>query len=160
MGFRRVARFLKRLRPLKDSNRRRPELVAIQAEPESLGARQAPGVKFGPLPVFYVMMIFGMTILSAPLSGGAQQSAARAGTAGAEDASQGFKPPPAGAMVTQTVVFWRNERTGATFTAPTGGWQPPNADWSVVVDDVPQAQPRPEPRPRQSSDTAKVPLRP
>lgn len=147
MDFLRVARILNWRRPLKDSNRLRSEDLAIEPEPEIRAVRRGQRVEFGPLPVFCVMMLFGATILSAPLSGGAQPSAGRAGTAGAKGSSEGFKPPPAGAMVTQTVVHWRNTRTGAIFLAPTGGWQPPDADWSVV-DDEPPAQPPPGPRPK------------
>ena len=46
-------------------------------------------------------------------------------------APRGFTPPPPGAMVSQALVAWINRKTGQQFLAPTGGWQPPNADWTI-----------------------------
>ena len=40
-----------------------------------------------------------------------------------------FLPPPADAMVTMAVVEWTNLETGETWTAPSGGYQPPSESW-------------------------------
>lgn len=61
---------------------------------------------------------------------------------GAVGQFQGFKPPAAGAFVTQAIVNWINVRTGERFVAPTGGWTPPSVDW-VVEDPSQSAIPKP-----------------
>lgn len=60
------------------------------------------------------------------------------------NAPPGFVPPPPGAFVTQALVHWINRKTGERFTAPTGGWHPPNDDW--VIDDPGRASPPASPR--------------
>jgi len=40
-----------------------------------------------------------------------------------------FLPPPPDAIVTMALVEWTNTATGETWTAPSGGFQPPNQDW-------------------------------
>ena len=51
----------------------------------------------------------------------------------------GFLPPPPGAFVTQALVTWVNRKTGERFVAPTGGWQPPDANWAIEDPSVPSA---------------------
>lgn len=60
----------------------------------------------------------------------------------------GFRPPPPGVFVTQALVPWVNRRTGQRFIAPTGGWQPPNDDWTVEAPDAPVEPSRESPAKR------------
>jgi hypothetical protein len=41
----------------------------------------------------------------------------------------GFTPPPQGTPTTSVMVPYYNTKTGETWTAPSGGYTPPSADW-------------------------------
>ena len=45
----------------------------------------------------------------------------------------GFLPPPPDAMVTMALVDWSNIETGETWTAPSGGYQPPSEAWVIAT---------------------------
>lgn len=47
-------------------------------------------------------------------------------------APTGFRKPVGDATVDQTPVNYKNTKTGQTWTAPTGGYTAPSADWVVV----------------------------
>lgn len=113
--------------------------MLTQATPGTMPASRRHAVLQGRVTVRAVVAVLAWACAAVP----PLPCALAAGSASPErssalqtDERHGFRPPPPGAMVTQVLVPWRNARTGASFVAPTGGWQPPNEDW-VVVDDVP-----------------------
>lgn len=59
----------------------------------------------------------------------------------------GFTPPPADSMNSMALVTWRNSRTGETFTANSGGWQPPSGDWTTTRPTTPAPTPNVGTRP-------------
>jgi len=48
----------------------------------------------------------------------------------------GFLAPPSDALVTMALVEWTNTATGARWTAPSGGYQPPDDTWVRVAPPV------------------------
>lgn len=93
-------------------------------------------VGFGAQAFVVLMVLVGAGASPLPSAVVASAASSERSAASRPDENLGFRPPPAGALVTQMLVHWRNTRTGAIFTAPTGGWLPPGEDW-VIVDNAP-----------------------